>query len=376
MIYYSVGGQKYLTNVDALGAFTLDPNKTLEMKFDCEFTNQPDIWQVEPPHSVDYYMDKHARILSEKYSKVHLRYSGGTDSNTVLQSFVRTGGVVDIEHITTEEMSDFSRDLYTHCKKDFADVAKLDAVNSFSVFSHRGLSQKEFERALCNYKGNLSSVMLNNSLYWDSNSATSTLLGVMENDVVVSGKEKPKLSVENGWWCWTAIDASFGDSQFTFDRGEHCWFYLSDNVPELQIKITWNKIKCLEKLARQQKVHVTPNWANDIQKTTSSYYQTINHAMGYRALNSVLDTVVAKMTEPTLTRAKEYRRWNDKNNITNLFMDYSEDVIKNLRSDLYTLVGQKQDHEPNNIMPWINISGVFHKSIPVCSVSKDLLPTT
>jgi hypothetical protein len=131
----------------------------------------------------------------------------------------------------------------------------------------------------------------------------------------------------------------------------------------------------LEQIARQQKVNVTPKWANDIQKTTSLYYQTINHAMGYLALNSVLDTVVPKLSEPTFSRIKEYRKWNDQNNITELFNDYSDDIIKNLRSDLYTDLTQTHvEDDLTNIMKRVNIHGVFHKSIPVCPVSKDLLP--
>ena len=39
MLYYSVGGKKYLTNVDALTAFTLDPSQSLEMKFDVDFNS-------------------------------------------------------------------------------------------------------------------------------------------------------------------------------------------------------------------------------------------------------------------------------------------------------------------------------------------------
>lgn len=375
MMYYQVGNKKHYTNVDALAAFTKDPTLDLQLKFDYNFVNQPHLWQTEPELSVYDYMDKHAQILSDRYRKVHLRYSGGTDSHTLLQSFVRTKGVVDLEHVTTEEMSEFSRKHYNHNKPDFVEVAKLDAVNSFSRFSHRGLTHKEFDRALCNYKGNLNSVLSNQSLYWDMCSDRTTLRGIMENDVVVTGKEKPRLVVEDGWWCWTALDGKFSDSQADFDRGVQVWFFLTDDVPELQIKLSWLKLKYLEQLARELKTPITNNWVIKIQAVTGMYYQRINHAMGYRALNPVLDTVASKMSEPSRTRIKEYRQWNDANGITNLFNDYCEDIVRNVRSDLYTSAEKKHESDyRSRLLEIYNISGVWHKNIPITPVSPDLLP--
>jgi hypothetical protein len=391
MLYYQVGDKTYYTNVDALAAFTKNPTHDLQLKLEFNFTNQPHLWLTEPKLSVHAYMDEHAKILYDRYRKVHLRYSGGTDSHTLLQSFVRTKGVVDLEHITTAEMSDFSRDLYIHNKADFAEVAKLDAVNSFSVFDHHGLTLKEFNRALSNYKGHLNNALGNQSLYWDMCSDRTTLTGIMENDVVVTGKEKPRLVIENGWWCWTVLDANLSDSQADFDRGLQVWFYMTDDVPELQIKLAWVKLKYLEQIAREQSTTITESWLANIQQTTSMYYQRINHAMGYSALNPVLNSVVGKISDPSQTRIKEYRQWNDNNNITDMFNDYCQDIVSNVRSDFYTSAGNSfqterhelsaaeayqtevEDHQTDSKQIY-NISGIWHKKIPITPVSPDLLP--
>jgi hypothetical protein len=155
------------------------------------------------------------------------------------------------------------------------------------------------------------------------------------------------------------------------------WFFLTDDVPELQIKLSWLKLKYLEQLARELKTPITNSWVIKIQAVTGMYYQRINHAMGYRALNPVLDTVASKMSEPSRTRIKEYRQWNDANGITNLFNDYCEDIVRNVRSDLYTSAEKRHESDyRSRVLEIYNISGVWHKSIPITPVSPDLLPAT
>ena len=376
MLYYQVGDKKFVNNVEALREFTNNSANGLELKFDFKFTNNPQLWLVEPPLSVFDYMDQHAQIINYKYDKVNIRYSGGTDSQTMLDAFLREGVPVHIQHIVTDEMSEYSRQLYSVVKKDFAEVAKNPLIKEFDVRDHRGLSAREYERGLVNFRGHLHSQMANTSFYWDMCSDRTTINDVAERDVLLSGKEKPRLKIENGWWHWEALDAKYGESLFDLDRGTHIWFFMSDDVPELQIKMTWNKIKFLEGLARKQKVTIDFDWLETMQSVNSPCYEQVNESMGYKALNGILHSNVYKLSHPSGIRRAQYKRWNNLSGITNLMEDFTQDIIKNLRSDLYRV--NTEEHHKHNYggVEVTNIAGIFHKPIPVCPVSPDLLPTT
>ncbi len=113
--------------------------------------------------------------------------------------------------------------------------------------------------------------------------------------------------------------------------------------------------------------------------------------MGDSALNPVLNSVVGKISDPSQTRIKEYRQWNDNNNITDMFNDYCQDIVRNVRSDFYTSAGNSfqterhelsaaeayqtevEDHQTDSKQIY-NISGIWHKKIPITPVSPNLLP--
>ena len=373
MLYYLVGNRKYYKNVDALRAFSENPAGGMEIKFDYKFTNTPSIWREEPPHSVFTYMDRHAEILSERHSKIYLRYSGGTDSHSALQSFVRTSNPVDLHHIHTPEMGEFSKKLYEYNKPYFQHLSKLDVVKDFKLLDHRGLSINEFEKALANYKGHLNTALQNTSYQWDMSSDSPTLTGFSENDAIVSGKEKPKVIIKDGWWHWVTVDARWGDTQWEFEKGHGINFFMTDDVPELQIKMTYNMIHFIEKIARQEKIKLTDQWVDDMQRTTSEHYRGINHAMGLRALNDKLDSVDTKLSDPRELRMNQYRSYNDQTQITNLLEEYTQNITRNLRSDLYMTAKTKDEKRKFEGLELTHLHGILHASIPIRPISKELI---
>lgn len=52
-------------------------------------------WHIEPTATLDELYNKRAREIREKYDYVMLAFSGGGDSNNVLESFLRQGLVID-----------------------------------------------------------------------------------------------------------------------------------------------------------------------------------------------------------------------------------------------------------------------------------------
>ena len=148
MLYYKVGKQTYYTNVDALAAFTKDTSQSLELKLKYKFIDNTALWRKEPPLHINHYADMNARILRDRYDRLELRYSGGTDSQTVLRSFIRANVKIAVHHMATSTISKFTNDLYDHNKKDFERVAKLDNVTEFKTHHAHDMSQKEFEKAV------------------------------------------------------------------------------------------------------------------------------------------------------------------------------------------------------------------------------------
>lgn len=57
------------------------------------FDNYP--WSIEPETNLDELYDKRAREIREKYDYIMLAFSGGGDSNNVLESFLRQGLLID-----------------------------------------------------------------------------------------------------------------------------------------------------------------------------------------------------------------------------------------------------------------------------------------
>jgi hypothetical protein len=82
-------------------------------------------WTVEPPGDIRNYYHARARQLREKYDYLILNFSGGSDSATVLYSFIQQGLFLDevvVRHATTGT-------------NNYApDEKNLDASNEFSEF--------------------------------------------------------------------------------------------------------------------------------------------------------------------------------------------------------------------------------------------------
>jgi hypothetical protein len=65
----------------------------------------------------------------------------------------------------------------------------------------------------------------------------------------VYGREKPFITVSDGYWCWIPLDKILF-SQETNLNNEYVAveeFYLTDKMPKIQIKLAWLKAKFLEK---------------------------------------------------------------------------------------------------------------------------------
>lgn len=124
--WYELGGKIYWTKADALIEATklgLSLND-LHWNFNDDAFSKIN-WQVEPPGDIRLYYHKRARQLREKYDYLILNLSGGSDSATVLYSFIQQG--LHLDEVVVRYAG-------AGTNKYQADSTNHDASNEFSEY--------------------------------------------------------------------------------------------------------------------------------------------------------------------------------------------------------------------------------------------------
>lgn len=99
--YYVCNGLEFESKIQAC-LFSNKCNEPIDWVFnDLEFKSYN--WRHEPLEDLDYFYNKRARELREKYDYLILSYSGGADSHNILMSFIRQNLLIDEIVINTLE---------------------------------------------------------------------------------------------------------------------------------------------------------------------------------------------------------------------------------------------------------------------------------
>jgi hypothetical protein len=91
--YYTCDGIEFETKLNTL-MYAEQKHLPIQWHFNDETFNPYD-WTVEPALDLDTLYDMRARQLREKYDYIILSYSGGSDSNNMVESFLRQGLLID-----------------------------------------------------------------------------------------------------------------------------------------------------------------------------------------------------------------------------------------------------------------------------------------
>lgn len=91
--YYSCNGVIFETKLQAM-LYANPSNLSIKWHFNNDEFSKYD-WSIEPSLSLDQLYDLRTREIREKYDYVILSYSGGSDSNNILESFLRQGLHID-----------------------------------------------------------------------------------------------------------------------------------------------------------------------------------------------------------------------------------------------------------------------------------------
>lgn len=264
-------------------------------------------WTQEPPHSVEYYRQKMCKAISNTYDDVILAYTGGTDTETILDTFKLLGTTNlsilnfanDFRHQQSKSRQ-FLRDHTVHHfdKKHGTDAKKLNwNVRMFEAWTPT--DEKQFEELITDYKiGHWSGDYKNVNSWWQ-NSGKRTLSRNRKGKktCMVYGYEKPNIILKDGWWTYSTNNDTYDLPYSALDPNTSIiYFWINDLVPELIQKLTHLKAKELDKIICENNVKITDKDIREIGTTNgvNPYYGRLMDAMGFRALSGFLNTYDTK----------------------------------------------------------------------------------
>lgn len=249
--YYQVGTRQYFNKVEAIKE-SIGSRQPVNWNFnDAEFARID--WTVEPQYDLATYYKKRAIHLRQKYDYLVLHYSGGSDSNQVLQSFLDAG-------ITLDEV--VVRTLTSNAP---VDLTNKDATNVFGgypiAFSNALYVKNVFWPKLKISEINVNDAVkrISNNNNWLSNTTGS--LGIFdtwkEYDILtgttslsdkglrvghILGIDKPRLFFDTRGWHTKFLDKITGVHSTARSQTEEDFnlefFFWDKQCPELVCKQT------------------------------------------------------------------------------------------------------------------------------------------
>jgi hypothetical protein len=241
MIRYSIDGKDFYNPFLAfLHGAHHSPHETPIFAFHDEVFGKID-WTQEPAESLTELIDSRARQISQKYKRIVLAFSGGTDSITVYNSFVRQNIFID------EIIISFTPNSEAHSIKNVSWIMKNhnDKRTKITVLDR---NQSEYytlydnkEWVLQNY-GQFRRFELGAPgpyFYRHCHDSWGN-----ENWCMVIGYEKPHILRDNNNWFAVHLDKVFHPGLY-WPRLE--FFFITPDLPNLHIKQNHSLLKYIKK---------------------------------------------------------------------------------------------------------------------------------
>ena len=339
------------------------------LEFGIKGVDPEDDW-TEPEQTFQQLCDQMCQWIEQNYDEIYLGYTGGTDSDTIAEAFMRRGTrnitLVNAANIPVHKKINSRKWLAQHTseavKVKYAHaIASLGwKVEMFQGWQPTDISQYEksfTEREFISWNNDYRKIHA-----WAQNSGEVTLTRHYKKSCWIVGLEKPHLTVYKGWYCFQmAHDLTNTPLSCVDPNHDLIYFWLNDIVPDLIKKMTHAKCKEIKKIFKETRMVPTKKTVEHISGGSSPYHDRINKAMGLGGLSKFL------MTADTHRGGKFYA------------MDYVQqnDIIMNdkqlsnkilLRDRYFDEVIAKQIHSE-----LLNIEGkttmpIYSKPIPILPV--------
>jgi len=278
-LYYKVEDSDFITSnkLQAIEKANKDISKV--RFYFCDDEHKKYDWTKEPSENIYSLIDRRVRRLRDQYSYVCLWYSGGYDSHTLLNSFIRTKSKIDEVIIYGKPWIDnvlhcehvFASNYIKDIKKNYYPDMKINLV-MLSDKIHRALYKQFGSDWIYNDCQNNFSYIKSSRGLGLTYQPEFMNLKYQSGRIDICGADKPRVDLRDGKWYATMPDVALGgwlDSACDM-------FYLCPDATDIYIKQCWNAIKWFESLPNcsHELVHNVQSHQNPV------YYSAWNTAVG------------------------------------------------------------------------------------------------
>jgi hypothetical protein len=244
--YYSVGGKKTYNRHTAIAWAGGDLEKIHLYWLD-------DVWEsmdltTRPTASWDQLMRERCLQVRDRAGRLGLAFSGGYDSQTILDHLISNNIKLDdiqINHKSYLVHPEFMSAVATaeEAKKTYYPNLKISTLDITLEYYLKIYQQAKDNWLWSETAGEFRFTKNARSSLVNHNYQHSKLCS-NQSRLVLEGREKPRLFIENGWWVMAMHD---GVLTHIFNSPFEN-FYISRDLPELHLKQTWMMIDWLENL--------------------------------------------------------------------------------------------------------------------------------
>ena len=234
-----------------------------------------DVWDSidlteRPVESWSLLMKERCLQIRDKTDRLGLAFSGGYDSQTILDHLVANNIKLDdiqINHksylVHPEFMSAVG--IANETKKNYYPNLKISTLDITLEYLLKIYQQAKENWLWSESAGELRFTKQGRSSLVNHNYQHAKLCGDRTR-LVVEGHDKPRLLIDNGWWVMVMHDGVLGHVFNTpFEN-----FYISKDLPNLHLKQVWMMIDWLESLSFES-VAAAENFLHKVQKNLDNH---------------------------------------------------------------------------------------------------------
>jgi hypothetical protein len=297
--YYQVGNKKTFNKTQAIIWADKQIDK-IRFWFMDDIFDQLD-WTNEPSDNFNSLLARRAQQIREQYDWVSISYSGGYDSQTMVDAFMHNGLLLD--EIIVLKKPYLPEDDWVNLEADIA----ISQARLYKNHVWPKLSIKVIELSV-DYTKDFFLKHKNNWIEHAGNDLWITRMSrqhlynyqvdyanIVESrisKVIVEGREKPRLWIENGEWYATMIDAL---ANWDINSKSVLFYY----DPELYRKQAWGMLNWLESfpLTTVDEIHTLLHQVQS-HKTNVEIYRDWNYSLGRNPVHNMYsyDPLVFKRT--------------------------------------------------------------------------------
>ena len=279
--HYRVGDRKTFNKTQAITWADGNTDK-ISFWFMDDIFDQCD-WTKEPGDDIKSLISRRAYQIRQEYNWISVSYSGGYDSQTIVDTFMHNGLLLD--EIVVLKKSYLPNDHWQNLESDIALTQALRYKNHvWPKLSIRTivLSEDHTRDFFLKHKNNWTDHAGND--LWMARMSRQHLYNYHPDyiktaeskisKIIVEGREKPRLWIENGGWYSSLID-SLG--QWDVNSCSLQFYY----DPDLYMKQTWGMLHWLESfpLTTVDQVHALLHQVQS-HKTNLDIYRDWNYIIG------------------------------------------------------------------------------------------------